>query len=150
MSPWISVGLIIRYASHNFRFIYSIQPKELQRVPQVSTRKSRQERVPTPMHRSQSHGTRKLITITCIKRCQPLWIDPKVRTHKLITITHIKCSQIIKDSIRQQKLKGKTQFIEKIERGRTPYDSSMSTKPTLHQDLSISKTRERERERYNT
>ena len=127
MSPRISVDLVMRYASHNFKFIYSIQPKEPQRVPHVSTRESRQERVPTPMLRSQSHGTR-----------------------KLSTITHIKCSQIIKDSIRQQNLKGKTQFIKKIERGKTPYDSSISTKPALHQDLSISRTRERERERDTT
>jgi hypothetical protein len=34
MSPRVPVGLIIRYASHNLRFIYSIQHEELQRVPQ--------------------------------------------------------------------------------------------------------------------
>jgi hypothetical protein len=45
--------------------------------------------------------------------------------------THIKCSQIIKDSTRQQNLKGKTQFIVKIERGKTPYDSSIATKPVF-------------------
>ena len=122
--------------------------KNLKECPKFSTRESRQERVPTPMHRSQSHGTRKLITITCIKRVPtPMHRSQSHGTHKLITITHIKCSQIIKDSIRQQKLKGKTQFIKKIERGKTPYDSSIATKPVFTSRLFHLKNT---RERYNT
>jgi hypothetical protein len=63
----------------------------------------------------------------------------------LITITHIKCSQIIKDSIQQQILKGKTQFIEKIERGKTPYDSSIATKPMFtSRSFHLKNTRERD------
>src|SRR3990172_13165012 len=59
--------------------------------------------------------------------------------------THIKCSQIIKDSIRQQDLKGITQFIKKIERGETPYDSSIATKPMFTSRLfHLKNTRERD------
>jgi hypothetical protein len=61
----------------------------------------------------------------------------------MITVTHIKCYQIIKDSSQQQILKGKTQFIEKIEKEKTPYDSSIATKLSLHQDHAIKNTRER-------
>ena len=51
MSPQVSVGMIIRYASHNLRFIYSTNTKDLKECPKVSTGESRRERVPTPMHR---------------------------------------------------------------------------------------------------
>src|SRR3989337_59901 len=47
-------------------------------------------------------------------------------------------------SIQQKVLKGKTRFIEKKERGKTPYDSSIATKPSIHQDRAIKNTRERE------
>ena len=59
--------------------------------------------------------------------------------------THIKCSQIIKDSIRQQNLKGKTQFIKKIEKGKTPYDSSIATKLVFtSRSFHLKNTRERD------
>ena len=66
MSPQVSVGVIIRYASHNLRFIYSTNTKDLKECPKVPTGESRRKRVPTPMHRFMG-GTRKLITKTYIK-----------------------------------------------------------------------------------
>ena len=51
MSPQVSVGMIIRYASHNLRFIYSTNIKNFKECPKVSTGESRQKRVPTPMHK---------------------------------------------------------------------------------------------------
>ena len=51
MSPQVSVGMIIRYASHNLRFIYSTNTKDLNECPKVPTGESRRKRVPTPMHR---------------------------------------------------------------------------------------------------
>ena len=53
------------------------------------------------------------------------------------------------------KLQGvKTQFITtRVERGETSYDPSMLTKPMIHQDRDISRSRERgreKRERLNT
>ena len=51
MSPQVSVGMIIRYASHNLRFIYSTNTKNFKECPKVSTGESRRKRVPTPMHR---------------------------------------------------------------------------------------------------
>src|SRR3954471_8895104 len=51
MSPQVSVGMIIRYASHNLRFIYSTNTKNFKECPKVSTGESRRKRVPTPMHK---------------------------------------------------------------------------------------------------
>ena len=51
MSPQVFVGMIIRYASHNLRFIYSTNIKNIKEIPKVSTGESRQKRVPTPMHK---------------------------------------------------------------------------------------------------
>src|SRR3954462_12313418 len=66
MSPQVSVGMIIRYASHNLIFIYSTNTKYFKEYPKVSTVKSRRKRVPTPMHRFMG-GTRKLVNKTYIK-----------------------------------------------------------------------------------
>ena len=51
MSPQVSMGMIIRYASHNLRFIYSTNTKNFKECPKVSTGESRRKRVPTPMHK---------------------------------------------------------------------------------------------------
>ena len=86
--------MIIRYASHNLRFIYSTNTKNFKECPKVSTGESRRKRVLTPMHRF-TNETRKLITKTYIK-----WITlyPIVTADKHGKI-YIKCSQILKDSI---------------------------------------------------
>ena len=60
------MGMIIRYASHNLKFIYSTNTKYFKECPTVSTGESRRKRVPTPMHRFMG-GTGKLITKTYIK-----------------------------------------------------------------------------------
>src|SRR3954471_23881336 len=52
MSRQVSVGMIIRYASHNLKFIYSIQHKVHKECPTVSTGESRRKRVHTL---SESH-----------------------------------------------------------------------------------------------
>ena len=65
LSPKVSVGMIIRYASHNLIFIYSTNTNYFKECPKVSTRESR-KRVPTPMHRFMG-GTHKLVTKTYIK-----------------------------------------------------------------------------------
>ena len=62
----VSVGMIIRYASHNLRFNYSTNTKNFKECPKVSTGESRRKRVTTHMHRFMG-GTRKLITKTYIK-----------------------------------------------------------------------------------
>ena len=51
MSPQVSVGMIIQYASHNLRFIFSTNTKYFKECPKVSTEESRRKRVPTPMHK---------------------------------------------------------------------------------------------------
>src|SRR3990170_1742429 len=47
----------------------------------------------------------------------------------------------------KQNLKGKAQFTQQDREGETPYDPTILTKPAIHQDCAISRTRERERER---
>ena len=69
--------------------------KYFKECPKDSTGESRRKRVPTPMHRFMG-GTRKLITKTYIK-----WINRIPHCHTGIPHkTCIKCSQILKDSIR--------------------------------------------------
>ena len=60
----------------------------------------------------------------------------------------IKCSQIHK-SIQSDKnkiSKGKLNSSQQYREGKTPYDPTILTKPAIHQDHDISRTRERERE----
>ena len=141
MSPRVPAGLIIRYASHNLRFIYSIQHKELQRVPQdfyrrVKTRTCANPYAQIPTRNPQVYHN---------NMHQVTQLDIPMSLQISSCKTHIKCSQIIKDSIRQQNLKGKTQFIEKKERGKTPYDSSIATKPVFtSRSFHLKNTRERE------
>ena len=69
--------------------------KNCKECPNDSTRESRRICVPTPMHRFMG-GTRKLITKTYIK-----WIiGYPIFTTGIPRKTYIKCSQILKDSIR--------------------------------------------------
>ena len=146
MSPQVSVGMIIRYASHNLRFIYSTNTKDLKECPKVSTRESRRKRVPTPMHRFMG-GTRKLITKTYIK-----WIiEYPIVTTGIPRKTYIKCSQIFKDSIRWDNSKGETQFITREKRGRRNIGSNYNSKARdTSRSRQIKNTREIERERSNT
>ena len=51
MSPQVSVGMIIRYASHNLKFIYLTNTKNFKECPKVSTGESGRKHVPTPMHK---------------------------------------------------------------------------------------------------
>ena len=66
--------------------------------------------------------------------------------------TYIKCSQIHKSiqSDKNEISKGKLNSSQQDREGKTPYDPTILTKPTIHQDRDISRTRERERERLNT
>src|SRR3989337_3660514 len=108
MSPQVSVGMIIRYASHNRRFIYSTNTKNFKECPKVSTGESRQKRVPTPMHkftmlRNPQVDHQNIHQVDHVN----IPLSPQISTCK----TYIKCSQILKDSIRQDNFKGKTQSI---------------------------------------
>ena len=62
--------------------------------------------------------------------------------------TYIKCSQIHKiiQSDKNKISKGKLNSSQQDREGKTPYDLTILTKPTIHQDHDISRTRERERE----
>ena len=62
--------------------------------------------------------------------------------------TYIKFSQIHKSiqSDNNEISKGKLNSSHQDRDGKTPYDPTILTKPTIHQDCDISRTRERERE----
>src|SRR3990170_6672451 len=90
MSPQISVDLVMRCASHNLNSSTQSNQKNLKECPKISIGESRQESVPTPMHRSQCHGTRKLITITCIKRVP----TPMPRSHRNPQVDHHNTYQV--------------------------------------------------------
>ena len=72
-------------------------------------------------------------------------LSPRV----FICKTYIKCSQIHKSiqSDNDEISKGKLNSSQQDREGETPYDPTILTKPTIHQDHAISRTRERERER---
>ena len=55
----------------------------------------------------------------------------------------IKVFNPITTNSQREKLNSSQQDIE----GKTPYDPTILTKPVIHQDRAISRTRERERER---
>src|SRR5215216_7413288 len=110
---------------------YSIQHKALQRVLQDFYRRNKDEKV---------H--------------QPLCIDyPNVTSgiRELSAKTYIKCSQI------QQSIQSDKSEISKVElnssqqdrEGKTPYDPTILTKPAIHQDRDMSRTRERERLKHS-
>ena len=139
------MGLIIRYASHNLRFIYSTNTKNFKECPKVSTGESRRKHVPTPMHRlPQCHlGNPR---VECQNIYQVNQYDTPLSPRVFNCKTYIKCSQIHKSiqSDNKEISKGKLNSQQDRE-GKTPYDLTILTKPAIHQDHDISRTRERER-----
>ena len=145
MSPQVSVGMIIRYASHNLKIIYSTNTKNFKECPKVSTRESRRKRVPTPM-RKCTRSMNPQVDHQNIHQVDHVNIPllPQISTCK----TYIKCSQI------QQSIQSNKSEISKVElnssqqdrEGKTPYDPTILTKLAIHQDHDKSRTRERERD----
>ena len=133
--------MIIRYASHNLRFIYSTNTKDLKECPKVSTGESRRKRVPTPMHKFTS-GTRKLITKTYIK-----WITwYPIVTHTSSVLKSLKTQS---DKITS---KGKLNSSQESRGGRNIIRSNYNSKArdtsrSCHRENTRERTRERERER---
>ena len=77
MSPRVPMGLIIRYASHNFRFIMFNPTQRTSKSAPKFLPESQDENVCQPLCiDSQGHGTRKLITKTYIK-----WINRTSHCH---------------------------------------------------------------------
>ena len=73
-------------------------------------------------------------------------LSPWVSTCK----TYINCSQtecIQSDTMRSQKERFNSS--EQDSKGRTPYDPTILTKPMIHQDCDISRTREREIKKHS-
>ena len=74
--------------------------------------------------------------------------DTPLSPRVFICKTYIKCSQIHKSiqSDKNEISKGKPNSSQQDREGRTPYDPTILTKPAIHQDRDIPRTRERERE----
>ena len=140
--------LIIRYASNNFRFtIHNPTQRTTKSPPRFLPDKVGRKHASTPMHRlPQCHLRNPRV------ECQNIYqvnqyntpLSPRVFNCK----TYIKFSQFRKSmqSNKNEISKGKKSIHHnKIERGKTPYDPTILTKPTIHQDRDISRTWERER-----
>src|SRR3990170_2551637 len=100
MSPRLPMGLIIRYASHNFRFIIFNPTQRTSKSAPKFLPESQDENVCQPLCiDSQGHGTHKLITKTYIK-----WINRTSHCHHGYPIArHTPSALTSKDSIRHNK-----------------------------------------------
>src|SRR4051812_43271816 len=87
--------MIMRYASHNLRFIYSTNTNYFKECPKVSTGESRRKRVPTPMHKF-TRSLNPQVDHQNIHQVDHVNIplSPQISTCK----TYIKCSQILTQS----------------------------------------------------
>ena len=95
MSPQVSVGMILGYASCNLRFIYSSNTKNCKECPKFSTGESRRKRVPTPMHK-YTRPLNPQVDHKSVHQVDHVYIplSPQISTCK----TYIKCSQMHKSS----------------------------------------------------
>ena len=131
MSPQVSVGMIIRYASHNLRIIYSTNTKNFKECPKVSTGESRRKRVPTPMHKFT------------------MLLNPQVDHQNIHQVDHVNIplspqistarhtSSVLK-SLKTQSDKitsnGKLNPLQEGRGGETSYDPTIIAKLAVHQD----------------
>ena len=142
MSPRVPMGLIIRYASHNFRFIMFNPTQRTSKSAPKFLPESQDENMCQPLCiDSQGHGTRKLITKTYIK-----WINRTSHCHHRYPIARHTSSVLksLKTQSDKKTSKGKLNSSQEDREGKTPYDSSISIKLAVHQAHVISRTRERE------
>ena len=125
-----------------------MQHKEPQRVPQDFYRKNKgRERASSPMHRlPQCH--RGNPRVECRNTYQVNQYDTPLSPRVFICKTYIKCSQSIKvfNPITTKSQREKLNSSQQDREGEIPYDPTILTKPAIHQDRDISRTRERERE----
>ena len=145
MSPQVSVGMIIRYASHNLRFIYSTNTKDLKECPKVLP-ENHDENVCQPLCIGSWAEPASWSPKHTSSDSRDIPLSPQIYIHGK---TYIKCSQIFKDSIRYDNFKGETQFITREKRGRRNIRSNYNRK-ARHTSRSYHLKNTRERERSNT
>lgn len=116
--------------------------KNFKECLKVSTEESRRQHVPTPIHKSQGHETRKLTIKTYIK-----WINITPHYHHGYPIARHTSSVLksLKTQSDKKSSKRKLNSSQEHKEGKTPYDSSILRKLVIHQDHTISRTREKER-----
>ena len=152
MSTQVSVGMIIRYASHNLRFIYSNQHKELQIVPKVSTGEWRRKHVPIPMHKF-TRSLNPQVDHQNIHQVNHVNIplSPQISTARH-TSSVLKSLKTQSDKITP---KGKLNPLQESRGGRNIIRSNYNIKArdtsrSYHLKNTRERERERERERSNT
>ena len=147
MSPQVSMGMIIRYASHNLRFIYSTNTKDLKECPKVSTGESRRKRVPTPMHRFPMSRNPQVGHLNIHQVARGIPLSPQIRTARH-TSSVLKSLMTQSDKITS---KGKLNPLQESRGGRNIMGSKYNSKARDTSRLyHLKNTRERERERSNT
>ena len=143
-------GSIIRYASHNFRFIiFNPTQRTSKSAPRFLPEKQGRKQASTPMHRlPQCHLRNPWV------ECQNTY---QVNQYPIVTTgihskIYIKCSQIHKSiqSNNNEISKGKLNSSQQDREGETPYDPTTLTKLAVHLDRAKSRTRERERDQTHS
>ena len=144
MSPQVSVGMIIWYASHNLRFIYSTNTKYFKECPKVSTGETRTKTCINPYAKITPMSPRESASWVP-KHTSSESIEYPIVTTGMPRKTYIKCSQIHNSIQFNNSETSKVKLNLSQDRGgKTPYDSTIITKLVVHQDRSKSRTRERE------
>ena len=108
MSPQVSVGMIIRYTSNNFRFIILDPTQRTSKsAPRFLPEKQGRKHASTPMHRLPQYH-RGNPRVECQDTYQVNQYDTPIVTSSIHIASHISCVLISEYSIRQDKtLKGK-------------------------------------------
>ena len=141
MSPQVSVVMIIRYASHNLRFIYSTNTKYFKECPKVSTGESRRKRVPTPMHKF-TRSLNPQVDHQNIHQVNHMNIplSPQISTTRH-TSSVLKSLKTQSDKVTS---KGKLNPLQESRGGEETQDPTIIAKLAIHQDRAIERTRDRE------
>ena len=140
MSPQVPMGMIIRYASHNFRFIiFNLTQRTSKSAPNFLPESQDENMCQTLCIDSQGPGTHKLITKTYIK-----WINRTSHCHHRYPIARHTSSVLksLKTQSDKKTSKGKLNSSQEDREGKTLYDSSILIKLAVHQDPSQEHERE--------
>ena len=147
MSPQVSVGMILRYASNNFTFIIFNPTQRTSWSYQDFYRRKEYENVHQPICIDYPNVTTRIHKVDNQKihqvDQQNIPLSPRISHRK----TYIKCSHIQK--IQSDITKPQRARLNSSQEGRggeTPYDPTILTKPAIHQDRDIPRTWDRERD----
>ena len=140
MSPrYVSVGMIIWYASHNLIFIYSTNTKNLKSAPKFLP-EIQDENVCQPLCISSWAEPASWSPKHTSSESRDITLSPQVRTARH-TSSVLKSLKTQSDKITSR---GKLNSLQDSRGGETSYDPTTISKLAIHQDRITSRTRERE------